>query len=126
MTLRNLFIINTVLPLVFGVALVLAPASLVSLYGGTLGEFGIVTGRLLGGAFLGYAVLSWFARNAEDSEVQRAIVLALFITNAIGFIVSLLARISGVGNPLSWSNVVLYLLLALGFGYFQFVKPAAS
>lgn len=126
MKLRNLFIVNAVLALVFGAWLVLAPASLVSLYGGTLSEAGILVARLCGAAFLGICVLTWSARNATDSDVRRAIVLAYFIANAIGFVVALLGQLAGVPNALGWSIVAIYLLLALGYGYFQFLKSSAS
>ena len=126
MKLRNLFIFNVVLAFVFGVALVLVPTQLVSFYGGTLGDNGIYIARLAGAAFLGISVLTWSARNATDSEARRAIVLAYFIANAIGFIVALRGQLAGPEYPLGWSNVVIYLLLALGYGYFQFVKPTGS
>lgn len=126
MTLRNLFIVNAILALVFGVALVLAPALLASFYGGTLTQPGIYIARLTGAAFLGICVLTWLARNATDSEARRAIVLAYFIANAIGFILALLGQLAGVPNALGWSIVIIYLLLALGYGYFQFVNPSAS
>ena len=126
MKLRNLFIVNAVISLVFGVASVLAPALLLSLYGITLSPAGIVVTRLLGAAFLGICVLTWLARDAPDSEARRAIVLGLFVENAIGFIVALLGQLAGVPNVLGWSIVVIYLLLALGYGYFQFLKPSGS
>lgn len=126
MTLRNLFIINVVIALFFGLSLALAPALLVSFYGVTLSQAGIWVARLWGAASLGYAVVTWFTRNAEESEARRAIVLGQFVHTTIGFIVSLLAQLSGVMNPLGWSIVVIYLLLALGYAYFQFVKPGGS
>jgi hypothetical protein len=42
----------------------------------------------------------------------------------VGFIVSLMGTLSGATNAMGWSAVVIYLLLALGFAYFQFVAPA--
>jgi len=33
---------------------------------------------------------------------------------------------AGVANALGWSTVALYLLLALGFAYFQFMKPSTA
>jgi len=126
MTLRNLLIVNAVIALVFGVASVLAPALLLSTYGITLSPAGILVARLMGAAFLGICVLTWLARDAPDSEARRAIVLALFVENAIGFIVALLGQLAGLANPFAWSIVVIYLLLALGYGYFQFLKPGAS
>lgn len=126
MTLGNLFVVNAVISLVFGVASVLAPALLLSTYGITLSPAGILVARLLGATFLGICVLTWFARDAADSVARQAIVLGLFVENAIGFIVALLGQLAGVPNAFGWSIVAIYLLLALGYGYFQFLKPGAS
>lgn len=126
MTLRNLFIVNAVLALVFGLSFVLAPALTLSLYGVTVSAAGIILARLMGAMLLGYAVVTWSAKDPEDSKAQRGIVLGQLVHTAIAFIVLLLAQLAGVMNPFGWSNVVIYLLLALGYGYFQFVKPSAS
>lgn len=126
MKLRNLFIVNAVISFVFGIPLVLVPMMLLSLYGITLGEAGIVVTRLYGAAMLSHCLLTWLARGAPDSEARRAVVPALFISDVIGFIVGLLGQLAGLANPLGWSVPVIYGLLALGYGYFQFVKPSAS
>ncbi len=63
-----------------------------------------------------------FGGNTNDSTARRAIVLALFIGNAAGFVVALIGQINDVVGALGWSTVAIYLLLALGFGYFQFAK----
>ena len=52
--------------------------------------------------------------------------LGLFVYDAIGFVVALAAVLSGVMNFFGWAVVGLYLVLALGYGYFQFKKPAAA
>ena len=57
-------------------------------------------------------------------QARRAIVLALFIGNAVGFVVTLIGQLNNVNGALGWSTVAISLLLALGFGYFQFTKPA--
>jgi hypothetical protein len=83
--------------------------------------------QLLGASFILIAMMLWLARNANGSEVAlRAIVLAVFLGDTISFIVMLLAQLSIAASPVGWFNVMIYLLLALGFGYFQFVKPDAT
>ena len=124
MKLRTLMTINAVVAAVFGVALVLVPGQVVSQYGVEATAILKYPGQLLGAAFVGFAVLTWSARNADDSAARRAIVLALFICNAVGFVVALIGQLNNVVGPLGWSTVAIYLLLALGFGYFQFAKPA--
>lgn len=119
-------VIKAIVCLVFGIPLLLVPAILVSFYGVILGPGGIFFTRIYGGALLGILALCWFARNDTGSEALRAIVLFGFLYDGINFIVSLLAQLSGLMNLLGWSIVAIYLLLALGFGYFQFMKPIAS
>jgi hypothetical protein len=123
MKLSTLMIINAVVAAFFGVAFVLVPSQAISLYGvEEASEILILILRLMAAAFIGFAVLTWSARNASDSDARRAIVLALFVSDAIGFIAALMAQLADVVNSLGWSTVAIYLLLALGFGYFQFVK----
>lgn len=75
---------------------------------------------------LGFAALSWSARSAPESEARRSIVLGSFVYSVLGFIVSLVSQLAGMVNALGWSTVVLFLLFALGFGYFQFMKPKVA
>jgi hypothetical protein len=81
---------------------------------------------LFGAALLAFAVLTWTAKDAPDSDARRAILLAMFVGDCVGFVVSLRGQLGSVMNALGWSTVVIYLLLALGFGYFSFAKPKAT
>jgi hypothetical protein len=82
--------------------------------------------QLFGGVALGNAILSWLVRNAGDSELRRAILLAFFVHWAVGFIVALIGQIAGAMNLLGWNLVAICLFLALAFGYFRFVKQSAA
>ena len=126
MKLKTLMIINSIVAIVFGVLFVIVPAQAYSCYNITADEQLIYMGRLFGSALIGFALLTWIARNANDSDARRAIVYALFTADCIGFIIALIGQINNVVNALGWSTVAIYLLLALGFGYFQFFKPAPS
>jgi len=126
MKLGTLLVITAVVALLFGLAFVLVAGPFMSLYGVSLSPGGLLIARLFGAALLGFAILTWFARNAEQSEARKAIILSLFISDAIGFIVALIGQLSGVVNALGWSTVIVYLLLALGFGYFQFSDRSTS
>jgi len=122
MKLGNLLMAGAVVTLVFGLSLVLVPGGLLSLYGITVNDAGILIARLFGAAFLGFTVLNWSARKAADSEILRGIMLANLIMDAVGFIVTLLGQLAGLANALGWSSVALYLLFGLGFAYFQFMR----
>ncbi len=126
MKLSTLFTINAIVSVLFGISFVLAPEFALSFFGVSLSPAGILIARLFGTALLGFAVLTWFARNAGDSEARQAIVMGIFVSEAAAFIVALLGQLGGVLNALGWSAVAIHLLLALGYGYFQFLKPSNS
>jgi hypothetical protein len=132
MKLSVLMIVNAIIAAVFGLGFVFAPGQVASFYSPAAGapEVGAVLqviAQLFGAALLAFAVLTWVARNAPDSEALRAILLALFVGDAVGFIIALIAQFSGAVNTLGWSTVLIYLLLAIGFGYFRFMaKPEPS
>ena len=126
MKLGTFMAIAAVLALVFGLAFILVPAQLLAFYGVTLEQGGQWVGRYLGSAFLGIGVLTWLGRKAAPGEGLRAILLGSFVLGVTGLVVAVLDSILGVGNALAWSTVVIYLFLTVGFGYFQFVKPAGA
>ncbi len=127
MKLSSLMALKTVVVAVFGISFLFVPTTVMSFFGVTLDPGGRFMAQLFGASFILLGMILWFAKNAPRSEVAlRAIVLAVFVGDVIGFVVSLLTQLAGLTNALGWSVVALYLLLALGFGYFQFFKPASS
>jgi len=126
MKFNNLLILNTVLALVFGVGLVLMPATVAAMYGIAPEPAVNLMGQFFGTELLAVGLLAWFARNISDSKTQGAITLAFVIANVVGLVVSVMGTLSGVMNAVGWSAVVIYLVLSLGYAYFQFAKPGAS
>jgi len=126
MKLSILMLINTIIAAVFGVAFIVIPWQVLVLYGVQPNPALNYVGQLFGAALVTFAVLTWSARNTDESDAKRSIVLALFIGDAIGFIVALIAQINGIVNTFGWSTVVIYLFLALGFGYFVFAKSSSK
>ena len=126
MKLNNLLIINAIVALIYGIGFVLVPTTVLSLYGMTQGTSEALAGQFFGVALIAIGLLTWFARNVTDSDSQRAIILSLLISDVIGVIVAVLGTVNGVMNAFGWSAVLIYLILALGYAYFQFFKPNAS
>ncbi len=126
MKLSTLFVINAVVAALFGLGFVLIPAMVLSWYAVELNTPGLYVARLFGSALLTFGIISWLVRNGSGMAELRAIVMAFFIGDAIGFVLSLIYQLQGIANALGWSTVAIYLLLALGFGYFYFFKPAAA
>ena len=125
MNLRTLMIVNAVIAFLFGLAFVLIPWQVYKLYDVAVNPQINYMGQLFGVALIGFAILTWKVRNATDSDSRKAIILALFLSDSIGFIVALFAQLGSVVNAMGWSIVLIYLFLALGFGYFQFSKSAS-
>lgn len=122
MKLSNLFTITAVVSIILGGGFFLVPEALGSPYGLELDEAGVNLARVLGAAFLGYGVLNWSARNSEESDARRAIVLGQFVGNAVAFVATLVNQLSGTPNVVGWIGVVVHLLLALGYARFQFKR----
>jgi len=123
MKLSVLFTIHAVVATLFGLAFLIMPATSLAQYGLTADNVTDVMSRFFASALLGYGILAWFVRNAEDSPARQAIVLAYFVSNVVGFIVALHTQFTTEVNQLGWSTVVIYLFFAVGYGYFQFAKP---
>ncbi len=126
MRFKTLMIIKSVVCLLFGIAFIFLPRALFSIFGVTLGAGEVFPAWEYGAALFGIMALTWYARNADRSDTRLAIIRALFVYDAIGFIISLTATFEGILNPLGWLVVALYLFFAVGFGYFLVARPAVS
>ncbi len=122
MSFKLLMIIKAVVCLTLGAIILVAPEFLYSIFGTTLAAGGVFAAREYGASLFGNMLVTWFARNATASTARKAIILGLCVYDAIGFLVTLIATITGVLNPLGWLVVILYLFFAVAFGYF-YMKP---
>ena len=126
MKLKSLLIIKAIVCLCLGIPILIVPNFVYSIFGATLAAGGVFAAREYGASMIGILMLTWFARNSQESDARWAIILALFVYDAIGAIVTLVAILSDALNPLGWMVVALYLFLALGFGYFLLTKRKPS
>jgi hypothetical protein len=126
MKFSTVVIINAVVALVYGIALVLLPGTVLSIYGITPGPAVNLASQLIGVEMIHIAVICWLARRVSDGAAQKAIILGGLVGQVIAVIVSMIGTLSGVFSAMGWSAVVIYLLLALGYAYLQFMKPSRS
>lgn len=61
-----------------------------------------------------------FAIPLRPGPERRALLLAFGVGAAVGAVVSLLGVLGGAANALGWVAVVMFVLLALAYGYFWF------
>ena len=120
MNLRTFLIINAVVALAYALGLILVPATMNSMYGLSTSAGLQLISQFFGVELLTLGVLNWLAKDFTGANA-RPLVLSGLIGNAVGTIAALLGTLGGVMNSLGWSAVLIYLLLALGFAYFQFM-----
>lgn len=126
MSIKALFLVNCVVAILYGLALLVVPGGFLAAYGVDIESGTGLVAQLFGVSLIALGLLTWFARNAPASEGRSAIVRTLFWADALGAIVSLLGVLRGAVNPLGWSTVVVYAVLAVGFGYFVYRRAPAT
>ncbi|MFN2111108.1 MAG: hypothetical protein ACK2UI_15750 [Anaerolineae bacterium] len=123
MTLKTLMSTKSVICLLFGIAFVLVPAQIISLYGASLTEGGIFMTRLFGASFVLLGLWLGLDRNTQEVESRRAVAISVAIGDVLGCAIMVYALLTGVINALGWVNAVIYLLFAIGFAYVLVSEP---
>ncbi len=118
MNVRAYFAVFAVLALLFGIAFVLAPGPVLANYGITSTNPPLaLMSRLFGATLLALAVIQWMARDF-DAAPRRAVLIGVGVADAVAFLIAIAAVIAGTINALGWSTVIIYLVGAVGAGYF--------
>jgi hypothetical protein len=116
MKLKVLFIANTIVSVPFGIGSVLAPHLFLSLFGATLGLAGAVMMQYGGAWLIGLGLLTWFTRNAAESEAGRGIAGALLVAYVVALAVSVRGQLAGALNVLGWMPAAIQAFFVVGFG----------
>ena len=115
MTYRTVAMANAVASAVFGLASLLVPTALASLYAITFDDAAVYAARLLGGSYVGYAVVSFLTRDTADPATRRAIAAANVVAWATGCVVSTFAQVQGLANGFGWATAALELIFAVAW-----------
>lgn len=115
MTYRTIATANAIASVVFGLAALLVPNALASLYALTFDNAAVYAARLLGGSYVGYAIASFLTRDTSDSATRRAIAAANVFAWATGCVVTTFAQAQGLANAFGWATGALELLFAIAW-----------
>ena len=115
MTYRAIATANAIASVTFGLAALLVPTALASLYAITFDGAAVYVARLLGGSYVGYAIASFLTRDASDPATRRAIAAANGFAWAAGCVVSTFVQVQGLANVFGWATAGLELVFALGW-----------
>ncbi|MEA3376666.1 MAG: hypothetical protein U9R72_10790 [Chloroflexota bacterium] len=116
MKLKTLFILNAVVSVPFGIGSAVAPHLFLSLFGATLGPAGAYMMQYAGAWLIGIGLVTWFSRDAAESQAGRGIALALLVAYAVALAVSVLGQLRGVLNVLGWMPVAIQVFFVGGLG----------
>jgi len=122
MNLRTFLTIAAIVALVYALGLILMPALMATTYGFGTSASEILLTRFFGVELLVLGVIYWLAKDFTGASA-RPLITGSLIGNIVGTFFALMGTLNGVMNSLGWSAVAVYLLLALGFAYFQFMAP---
>ena len=122
MKLRTFLTIVAVIALLYALGLILMPAFMATTYGFGTSASEILLGRFFGVEMLVVGLITWLAKDLTGASV-RPIIIGSLIGDIVGAFVALMGTLTGVMNSVGWSAVAIYLLIALGFAYFQFKAP---
>lgn len=104
-----------VIHLVFGIGFLLLPGFVVSLYGISLDESGLLMARLLGAADTASGMLLLGLRDIARSQASRLISLKGAVEWSLIAVILLLNTLSGLLNFLGWVSVVLFIGIVVLF-----------
>jgi len=122
MNLNTIFSLNVLVAGLFGLGFIFAPEAMLAPYGISAEQAAASApiARFFGASNLGYAILFWFMRGSEPSDARTAVVKAVCLGFAAGFLVSLVEQLSGTFGPLGWSTVALYGIFTTAYAYHGF------
>src|SRR5256885_15909801 len=98
MTRAAFMLLHAILALAFGIGFVLAPASVLALYGVATDPAGTFMARLWGAAAIQIGLAAWLARKDMDTLARRAVQLGNAAGLAVGFVIALRSGERRVGE----------------------------
>lgn len=123
MNLRSFFTIAAIIALFYALGTLFMPTIIGTMYGFGTSPSEVLLSRFFGVELLVLGIAYWLARDTSPANARPFITGGL-IGNLVGVYFALMGTLGGVMNSVGWSSVAVYLILALGFAYFQFMAPA--
>jgi len=110
----------------YGIILVLAPNTLMNMYGSeTLDGSGFYFALLTGAMLLGWGAMNWAASNAPQIAEIHYVLLGNLVAQAISLVVTLYRQLTYAFVPQTgWLNVVIFLVFTALFGWLYMSSPA--
>ena len=121
---KILFILNAIVVLALGLALIFAPEATLSQFGTETRVAELHMARFLGAALATLGLLLWFAKDASDANVQRNMAIAMLAGTVLALFVTILGvALNGVIRNFGWLVIVIEVAFGLGYAFVLFLQP---
>jgi len=125
MSYRILFVINSIIAFLLGLGFLFVPSRVLDQLGTEARVPELQLARFFGSAMITIGLLLWLAKDVTDANVQKRLGVAMVVGSVLVLIVTVIgvSPMSGVIRANGWVAMLVYALLALGYGYLVFLKP---
>jgi hypothetical protein len=79
--------------------------------------------RLFGAALVLVTFITWRVSRVVDRPARHMVAGGLLAYSLLGATITDWGQFAGTWNALGWSSIISYLIFALGYWYFLFLKP---
>ncbi len=114
---KNLFLVNALLTLPFGIIALAIPGEIFSSFGVTLDTGGQLIARGYAATLVGYGLVFWLLRANTHPEVIRPLLIASAAFNAIETVIQSAAAFNGTVPPVIWSTIIPHFILTVISAY---------
>jgi drug/metabolite transporter (DMT)-like permease len=118
MTIKLFLSIIGALGVVHGIAFIVGPYQVASVYGLEQSLAVALVSRLFGAALVAWGAILWQAKTFRDETAIRSVLISTCVAEAISLVFVVQATLAGTLNPMGWVAVVIYLFGAAGCAYF--------
>ncbi len=118
MTTKLFLSILGALGVLHGLAFVIVPGAVDTLYGLAGSEPVTLMSRFFGGALIAWGGILWAAKNFRDESAIRAVLQWTAAADAIGFLTAIVGTTAGTLNASGWVPVAIYAFGTVGSIYF--------
>jgi len=101
-----------------GIAFIVAPDQVASIYGLEPSAPLALMSRLFGGALLAWGAILWSTKSFRDEAAIRSVLISTAIAEAISLLFVVQSTLTGTMNAVGWVAVLIYLFGATGCSYF--------
>ncbi len=113
MTYRTVATLGVIVAVVYGLAALIVPSAIGSVFGITFDTIAEYETRLLGGAYVGYGIVNFLTKDTTDPVTRRAVAAANAFAWAVSFVVSTFGQVRGLSNSIGWTTVLLALVFTI-------------